>query len=83
MIPVDKSFYLGNIKQKANEERATTPVKEVKSFRHKKDSEYSPSSPLQDETEEDRGHVSRSRSPSPSLIADLSRLSDRQDDGPR
>lgn len=81
MIPVDKSFYLGNIKQKANEDRATTPVKEVKSFRHKKDSEYSPSSPLQDETEEDRGHVSRS--PSPSLIADLSRLSDRQDDGPR
>ena len=56
-------------------------MKEGKSFRPQKESEYSPSSPLQDDTEEDPGHVSRS--PSPSLIADLSRLSDRQDDGPR
>ena len=56
-------------------------MKEGNSFRQQKDSEYSPSSPLQDDAEEDPGHVSRS--PSPSLIADLSRLSDRQDDGPR
>ena len=67
------------IKQKAIKE--STPVNEVKSSRLQKDAEYSPSTPLQDDIEEDRGHLSRS--PSPSLIADLSRLTDRQDDGPR
>ena len=81
MIGLDKTFVVGSNKQKTVKDRESTPVKDAKSTRRQKDSAYSPSTPLQDDTEEDRAHVSRS--PSPSLIADLSRLSDRQDDGPR
>merc|ERR1719232_1143365 len=65
-------------KSKSMKKEELTPVKdEYKderkgNYKDDKDGKYSPSTPLRDD-----------RSPSPSLIADLSRLSDRRDDGPR
>ena len=82
------NFYCSVDTKKDNkEEKGSPPVKhDLKDSKHSKPSrgvrkvdQYSPSpsTPLQDDTE------MASRSPSPSLIADLSRLSDRHDNGPR
>ena len=67
-------LYLGGTKQKTKKDRESSPVQPgVKSASRPQPAEYSP----------DDADDPVSRSPSPSLIADLSRLSDRQDDGPR
>jgi len=69
-------------KKDAEEEAPLPPVTPKKPVKEEKiEEKYDPCTPLQDDTEYGDNEVSRS--PSPNLIADLNRISDRNDDGPR